>query len=302
MIHWQTSLHHLPVRMLLSSLILHWIMLALQAQSQEAGLHAIFQTDQGQFTTELYFERAPRTVANFVSLAEGSRPWLDLDEGKIRQEPYYDGLGFHRIASGFVIQGGSPNGLGNDGPGYTFKDEFHPDLRHDSAGILSMANAGPNTNGSQFFITLAPTPFLDEVHSVFGRVVEGMEVVERLGNVPVVTHPLLGKTDTPIKAPMIQSITLERRGELANQFNPLKISPALPRIEAIESRIFRTAQGDIRVAWDPLLGAKEYFYASTDMQNWSSIILPPQGEVSLMSLMQSYPIIMAKLIRATADP
>ncbi|HEX6140218.1 MAG TPA: peptidylprolyl isomerase [Candidatus Limnocylindria bacterium] len=123
---------------------------------------ARFKTGRGDIVCELYADKAPLTVENFVSLARGG---------------YYDGTTFHRVIPGFMAQGGDPTGTGRGGPGYTFSDEFHPALRHSSAGILSMANAGPNTNGSQFFITYGPTPHLDDRHTVFGRVTEGMDVL-----------------------------------------------------------------------------------------------------------------------------
>ncbi len=126
---------------------------------------ARFKTEQGDIVVELFADRAPRTVENFVNLARAG---------------FYDGTTFHRVISGFMAQGGDPTGTGTGGPGYQFADEFHPDLRHDAAGILSMANAGPGTNGSQFFITYGPTPHLDDRHSVFGRVVEGMDVLRSL--------------------------------------------------------------------------------------------------------------------------
>lgn len=135
-----------------------------------------FETNMGDFTAELYAKECPETVWNFVNLAEGRQ------ETK-KQGPYYDGLIFHRVISGFVIQGGCPQGTGTGGPGYKFEDECMPELKHDSEGIFSMANAGPGTNGSQFFITLAPTPHLNGRHTVFGKVIEGMEVVRKIGNV-----------------------------------------------------------------------------------------------------------------------
>ena len=129
---------------------------------------AVFETNHGTFEIELFEDKAPITVKNFIDLAERG---------------FYDGLIFHRVTDGFMIQGGDPNGMGTGGPGYTIPDEFHKDLKHDSEGVLSMANAGPNTGGSQFFITLAATPWLDGHHSVFGKVVKGMDVVREIGKV-----------------------------------------------------------------------------------------------------------------------
>ncbi len=126
---------------------------------------AHFKTERGEIVAELYADKAPLTVENFVNLARSG---------------FYDGTTFHRVISGFMAQGGDPTGTGRGGPGYEFGDEFHPDLRHDGAGVLSMANAGPGTNGSQFFITFSATPHLDDRHSVFGRVVEGMDVLNSL--------------------------------------------------------------------------------------------------------------------------
>ena len=126
---------------------------------------ATIETDRGTITLELYDEKVPRTVANFEKLAG---------------EGFYDSLVFHRVIDNFMIQGGCPQGTGTGGPGYRFEDEFHPDLKHDGPGVLSMANAGPDTNGSQFFITHVATPWLDGKHSVFGRVVEGQEVVDAI--------------------------------------------------------------------------------------------------------------------------
>src|SRR5262247_1437023 len=123
-------------------------------------LHAHFTTSEGPFTVRLFDEQAPNTVANFVGLAEGTKEFTDPKTGQKTKRPFYDGLIFHRVIDGFMIQGGDPLGTGTGGPGYTFADEFHPKLRHSKAGILSMANRGPNTNGGQFFITLVPTPWL----------------------------------------------------------------------------------------------------------------------------------------------
>jgi peptidyl-prolyl cis-trans isomerase A (cyclophilin A) len=168
-------------------------------------LTAEFVTTEGNFTVRLYDQEAPDTVANFVGLAEGSKEWNDPRSNQKVKQPYYDGVIFHRVIRGFMIQGGDPLGQGIGGPGYTFADEFHPALRHAKAGILSMANRGPNTNGGQFFITLGPTPHLDNRHTVFGEVVDGMDVVERIGDTPT------GDRDRPLTDVVIRTITIDRR-------------------------------------------------------------------------------------------
>jgi len=169
------------------------------------ALFAHFETSLGNFKVELFEDRAPKTVANFAGLAEGSKEWTDPRTGEKQKKPYYDGIVFHRVIEGFVIQGGDPLGEGHGGPGYQFEDEFHPELRHDRAGILSMANAGPNTNGSQFFITLAPTAHLDRRHSVFGSVVEGLDVIDQIGRVNT------DRNDRPVKPVVMNRVWIERK-------------------------------------------------------------------------------------------
>ena len=149
---------------------------------------AVFETNMGTFEVELFEDKAPITTKNFIGLVE---------------KGFYDGLIFHRVIDGFMIQGGDPEGTGRGGPGYTIPDEFHKDLKHSSKGILSMANAGPNTGGSQFFITLDATPWLDGHHSVFGKVVKGMDVVEKIGKVDTDFQ------DRPLKKVVIEKITLK---------------------------------------------------------------------------------------------
>jgi peptidyl-prolyl cis-trans isomerase A (cyclophilin A) len=163
---------------------------------QAPGVYAHFSTSEGDFTVRLFSDLVPNTVANFVDLAEGRK-----GPGS---KPFYDGLVFHRVIAGFMIQGGCPEGSGRGGPGYRFADEFHPQLRHSKPGILSMANAGANTNGSQFFITVAPTPHLDNRHSVFGEVVAGYDIVKNISEVPT------NAQDRPLKAVTVNQVRIER--------------------------------------------------------------------------------------------
>jgi peptidyl-prolyl cis-trans isomerase A (cyclophilin A) len=166
--------------------------------------YATFETTEGTFKVRLFDQEAPNTVANFTGLAEGTKEWRDPKTGERRKTPFYDGIIFHRVINGFMIQGGDPLGQGTGGPGYNFADEFHPKARHEKAGMLSMANSGPNTNGSQFFITLGPTPHLDNRHSVFGEVVEGLDVVKKIGAVPT------GRQDRPVMPVVINKVTIDR--------------------------------------------------------------------------------------------
>jgi cyclophilin family peptidyl-prolyl cis-trans isomerase len=150
------------------------------------GMYAQMQTSKGLILLRLFYDKTPRTVANFVGLAEGNKSWRDVDTQQQQKSKFYDGLKFHRVLKDFMIQGGDPLGTGAGGPGYKFRDEFHPRLKHDKPGILSMANSGPNTNGSQFFITHVATPWLDNKHSVFGAVEQGMNVVNQIAQGDVI--------------------------------------------------------------------------------------------------------------------
>ncbi|MFH1465646.1 MAG: peptidylprolyl isomerase [Pseudomonadota bacterium] len=168
-----------------------------------ANPKAIFKTSMGSFTVELFADKAPVTVANFVGLADGTKAWTDPKTRQQVLRPFYDGLTFHRVIDAFMIQGGCPLGTGTGGPGFRFQDEFHPSLRHTGPGILSMANAGPGTNGSQFFVTLVATPWLDQRHSVFGKVVEGLDVVQKIGKVR--TAP----GDRPVTPVIVEKVTIQ---------------------------------------------------------------------------------------------
>jgi len=170
----------------------------------EGDLYARLHTTQGPIVIKLEEKRAPKTVKNFVGLAAGTQEWTDPNTNATVRRPYYDGLVFHRVIPNFMIQGGCPLGRGTGGPGYKFEDEFNPELKHNRPGVLSMANAGPGTNGSQFFLTVAPTPHLDNRHSVFGFVVAGQDVADRIANTP------RGERDRPNTEQRIERVELFR--------------------------------------------------------------------------------------------
>jgi peptidyl-prolyl cis-trans isomerase A (cyclophilin A) len=176
----------------------------MEAQEKKGPLYATMRTSMGDIVVLLFEDKASKTVANFVGLATGTREWTDLKSRERAKRPLYSGTIFHRVIPGFMIQGGDPLGNGTGGPGYRFEDEFHPDLRHSKAGILSMANAGPNTNGSQFFITHKATPWLDGRHSVFGEVVKGQEVVDAIAAAP------RDSRDRPLKEIVLQEVIVNR--------------------------------------------------------------------------------------------
>lgn len=166
-------------------------------------LYASFKTSMGDLVIELFWDKVPNTVANFVGLAEGTKEWTDPRSRQKVKKPLYDGTLLHRVIPDFMIQGGDPLGNGTGGPGYRFADEFHPSLKHDKPGILSMANSGPNSNGSQFFITEKATPWLDNKHSVFGQVVEGADLIAKITRVPTTR-------DRPNKDVMLQHVLIGR--------------------------------------------------------------------------------------------
>lgn len=192
-----------PISILFLSLITLFASCSKSYDQLKEGIYADIETSKGNMIVKLEYQKVPNTVANFITLTEGKNPFVS-DEFK--NKPFYDGLKFHRVIADFMIQGGDPNGDGSGGPGYKFKDEFHPDLKHTKAGILSMANAGPGTNGSQFFITHKETPWLDNMHSVFGEVIEGLEIINAIESDDV-----------------IEKITIVRIGSDAKKFDAVKI-------------------------------------------------------------------------------
>jgi peptidyl-prolyl cis-trans isomerase A (cyclophilin A) len=168
------------------------------------ALTATLATTQGTVTVRLFPDHAPKTVRNFVELAEGGREWSNPKTRATTKDKLYDGTIFHRVITGFMIQGGDPLGTGTGGPGYKFADEIHPDLQFDRPYLLAMANSGPGTNGSQFFITTVPTPWLTGKHTIFGDVIDGADVVEEISRVQTVPG------DRPVQDVVLQSVTISR--------------------------------------------------------------------------------------------
>lgn len=232
--------------------------------NEDPGIYADFDTSLGSFTCILHYEESPRAVANFIGLAEGTRPWIDPATGAIRSDPFYHGLTFHRVIDDFMNQSGSRNGLGNDGPGYTFRDELDNGLLHDEPGILSMANSGPNSNGSQFFVTVKPTPWLDGKHTVFGSVVEGMDVVEDINEVPT------DADDRPIEPVIIHSITIRRSGPDAQAFDIH--AQGLPICRPVPGKLSATAMGqpiEYQMNAPQPPGSEFIVFESNDLASWA---------------------------------
>lgn len=187
----------------LSKVFLSFAALALTHTA--AASTAIIKTSMGDITVKLYDDKAPKTVENFIGLAKGTKEWTNPKSGKkMKKKPLYSGTIFHRVIPNFMIQGGDPLGNGMGGPGYRFEDEFHPSLTFNRPGLLAMANAGPGTNGSQFFITVKETPWLNNRHTIFGEVTNGMKVVEKIVSSP------RGPNDKPKKPITIKSIQIKK--------------------------------------------------------------------------------------------
>ena len=218
-------------------------------KSLEDGLYAKMTTNHGAMTIKLYEDEAPMTVANFVGLAEGTKE----NKAKAKGAPFYDGIVFHRVIKDFMIQGGDPDGIGTGGPGYDFEDEFGATLKHDKKGVLSMANSGPATNGSQFFITEVPTPWLDGRHTIFGQVVEGLDVVDSIANVEKTPN------DKPVVPVVIEKVEIARKGDKyakyngAEAFEAAKANHAKKQAEA-EAKV--KAEKDAEIARQKELEAK----------------------------------------------
>jgi cyclophilin family peptidyl-prolyl cis-trans isomerase len=231
-----------------------------------AQIFADFETSMGDFTCELDHAAAPKAVANFVGLATGERAWIDPATGAVRGDRFYDGLTFHRVVSGFMSQAGSPNGLGTDGPGYTFRDEADNGLLHDSAYVLSMANAGPHTNGSQFFITAAVTANLDGLHTVFGRATSGHATLDAINTTPTDANA------RPVVPVVIHRVGIRRVGEAAEAFDIH--AQGVPVCRPVTGRLGVAGMGqpvEFLMNEAQPSGSEFIVYQSADMKSWTRL-------------------------------
>jgi cyclophilin family peptidyl-prolyl cis-trans isomerase len=205
--------------------------------TQKDGLYVAFETTIGPIVCELFYDKVPVTVGNFVGLVTGEKEWRDPQTGDKVKRPFYDGLKFHRVIKDFMIQGGCPLGNGRGGPGYSFTDEFHPDLRHDKPGVLAMANSGANTNGSQFYITHVPTQWLDDKHSVFGQCVQGMDIVNKMAEVQMKG----AQGSLPVEDIVIEKATIIRTGAAAKAFDWAAAFAREPEVRAAQEALREAA-------------------------------------------------------------
>ena len=242
-----------------------------------AQIYADFQTSMGEFTCELNYEKSPQAVANFMGLADGTRPWIDPATGAVRMGvPYYSGVKFHRVIDGFMNQSGSRNGLGTDGPGYSFRDEVTNGLTHSKAGMLSMANSGVNTNGAQFFITVEATSFLDGGYTIFGEVTAGLEVVMAINGVPKTSNSS-GELSVPVTPVIIQNITIRRVGTAANAFDiQAQKLPICGRVEGA-LRVTPGVKVDYVMAATQPAATIVQAFRSADLISWSLLKENYQG-------------------------
>ncbi|MGJ8696080.1 MAG: peptidylprolyl isomerase [Verrucomicrobiaceae bacterium] len=239
------------------------LVLLLPASPLSAQIYADVTTTMGDFTLELYHEDSPMTVANFISLADGSRAWIDSTTGKVHQnKPYFDGIIFHRVIKGFMNQVGSPKGDGSDGPGYNFPDEVDNGVLHDEPYLLSSANSGPHTNGSQLFITVDSTPWLDGIHTVFGKVSSGTDVIDAINQVAVITN-----TTTPVTEVSITTVTIRKVGAAAIAFDPT--AQNLPVVDAIPATIALPETAPPSLNLNQPAGTSLNVSTSTNLTTWT---------------------------------
>ena len=252
-----------PSRLSRLVLCLSCMLLVSGAEAQN-GIFADFATSMGSFTCILDYTNAPMAVANFIGLATGQRAWLDLPAGRVRTNAYYDGLLFHRVIAGFMIQTGSPNGQGTDGPGYAFPDEFTASLRFSGPGVLAMANSGPNSNGSQIFVTVAAATWLNDVHTIFGWLTSGTNVVVAISQVATDT------SNRPLTNVVLQNVSIRRVGTAAQAFNidaqnlPVVSNPGLA---------LSNSANQVALSFTNHPFADNRLYSCTNLIDWSNEML-----------------------------
>jgi peptidyl-prolyl cis-trans isomerase A (cyclophilin A) len=237
------------------------LLVAAAVDAQTNGIFADFTTSLGTFTCQLSYSNSPLAVANFIGLATGDRPWLDLLTGEVRTIPFYDGLTFHRVIAGFMNQGGSPNGKGTDDPGYVFIDQFNPLLNFNGPWILAMANSGPKSNGSQFFTTVAPYTSGNNTYVVFGRVVAGTNVVT------AINHVATDSNDKPLTNVVIQHVAIRRVGTAAQDFDIN--AQGLPAVTNLALAL-TPRPGGFSLGFTNRMYADSRWYVSTNLTTWTS--------------------------------
>ncbi|MCP5519486.1 MAG: peptidylprolyl isomerase [Verrucomicrobiales bacterium] len=240
------------------------LLASLPAAAQENGIYADFQTSMGTFTCRLDPVHAPQATANFIGLATGARNWIEPGTGGVRREPFYNGAPFHRVIDGFMIQGGSPNGQGTDNPGFVFPDEFDPAQRHDAPGVLSMANSGPDSNGAQFFVTVAATPWLNDVHTILGRVSSGQEIVNAISKVDT------DADDHPTTPVVLEHVTIRRVGAEAEAFDI--DAQDLPEVAAVALGIQPSGNG-VALRYEGAVFAEHLLRSATGLGTWTATSL-----------------------------
>lgn len=225
------------------------------------GIYAEFNTSMGSYTCRLEYALAPKAVANFISLATGQRSWLDPLTQTVQAKPFYNGTTFHRVITNFMNQGGSPNGQGTDGPGYAFVDEFTPSLRHDGFGVLSSANSGPDSNGAQYFITVAPTPWLNDVHTIFGRLYGGSNVVY------AINHVATDANNKPLANVTVNNVVIQRIGAAAQAFDIH--AQGLPVVTNLNLKLARAGTNG-SLSFSNRTYADNRLFSSTNLVNWAA--------------------------------
>lgn len=256
--------------------MMHMLQTVGSAEVNDPGIYVVFRSGESEWVCQLEYKIAPRTVANFLSLTEGTRPWLNYETMSPVKGNLYEGAAIHRIISGFMIQTGSPNGAGDGNPGFAFRDEFHESLRHDSAGTLSMANSGPNTNGSQFFITVAPTPWLDNKHSVFGKVIQGLDNVIAISKLP------RDSADRPITPLYLDSVEIIRNGSEAEAFSHQTLEDPLPQLIGWQSLEISESNTIMSLAWTKEENRRYTLLNSSNLDDWSIIYAGTDASINLI--------------------